>query len=71
MVAILRSQVSNWNSGQMMFVAIFKSVFSLIVTLLFIALFIRGFRGDIENLAFTVCKVHDYEYAKCASARVG
>ena len=55
----------------MMVVALLKTVFTLIVTFVFIIIFLRGFRADIEKLAFTICKVHDYEYAKCASARVG
>jgi len=71
MINTLSRQVKSWNSSEMMIVAVMKTLFALVVTLLFIVLFLRGFRADIENLAFTVCKVHDYEYAKCASARVG
>ncbi len=55
----------------MLGVAVFRTVFTLIATLIWALLFIRGFRTDIDQLAFTICKVHDYEYAKCASARVG
>jgi len=71
MIRILSRQVKSWQSCRMMLVAILKTVLTLILTLVFILLFLRGFRNDIEKLAFTICKVHDYEYAKCASARVG
>lgn len=72
MISTLKSHVEKWDSScSMRSVAILKAVFTLIVTVVFILIFFRGFRFDIGKLAFTICKVHDYEYAKCASARVG